>query len=236
MKVGHKKRILFVLIIWSLITLAGAFTWQLHSFRQESDGEAVIQAFTASGAQFTRMEVNGWTVVDQIKASEVEQSNPKASAQWEMKPGVLVRLTLQNSGTWAGAGDPNQGKENAYLIVSVVSETSQYSSNDLDQLLQDFMKGQQYHRSTIVSGYFKGRKSPPEVDEIISKMLREAGAETVHTMKNDRLVSVSAFAPNVRDRLTLGGESVNINMAVRYNSVEDKTMVYVGSPIISSEY
>ncbi|PKM82215.1 MAG: hypothetical protein CVU89_06120 [Firmicutes bacterium HGW-Firmicutes-14] len=50
------------------------------------------------------------------------------------------------------------------------------------------------------------------------------------------LVNITAYSPKIRQQLTMGEESVNINMAVRYNSLENKTLVYVGSPLITTEY
>jgi len=67
-------------------------------------------------------------------------------------------------------------------------------------------------------------------------MIKEAQAQTINVIENDSMVSVSAHTSQLPEPLTTGRQSVNINMAARYNSVEKKTIWYVGSPIITSEY
>jgi len=73
------------------------------------------------------------------------------------------------------------------------------------------------------------------MNEILKKNVNGVGAKNIETLTGVGLVSVSAYALNVRRRLTAREKSVNINMALRYNSVEKKRL-HVGTPVMTSEY
>lgn len=58
-----------------------------------------------------------------------------------------------------------------------------------------------------------GNISPPEVNEINRKMVSITSAQNVEKLVTRHLVSISGYAHSVRQRLTLGKKSVNINIA-----------------------
>jgi len=160
-----------------------------------------------------------------------------------LKSGVYAKASLLQD-----TGASPKRERAAYLVVSLfadnpliangesITDDALYPYLDLDKLVLRVMEGESFTKSTVASGIIDGQMSPRQVNELIQKMLRKAHAQKVEVLEDERLVSVSAYTPDVRQQLTSGGKSVNINMALRYNSLENKTHVYVGSPLITSEY
>lgn len=74
------------------------------------------------------------------------------------------------------------------------------------------------------------------MQNLTKKVMEKAGAKVVENYADARMTSVSGFTPEIADRLTPGQKRVNMNMAVRYDSVDKNTHVYIGSPIITTEY
>ena len=245
---GLKKNLVIVLII-NVVGIVIAFcyiqTSALHSIDSKS-GQALTRSLQASGAQFRELEISGWLEVpkeftnagigrdyfakqakllfapDSIQPFREYDSIEGLTIETESKidNDIFVRLVLKD----------------ATLVISVRTANPQKSYDDLNRIFTDFVKGKDYHKSIVVSGILKGKKTPSQENEMLTRMLRVTHAQNVETMVNGRLVSITAYSPNVHLRLTGEKKPVNINMALRYNAVEKATFVYVGSPTITSEY
>ncbi|OZV13462.1 hypothetical protein CIW83_04260 [Tissierella sp. P1] len=50
------------------------------------------------------------------------------------------------------------------------------------------------------------------------------------------LVSYTAYTPLIESSIFSGEKKVNLNLAIRYNENEDKTYIWIGTPIITTGY
>jgi hypothetical protein len=156
---------------------------------------------------------------------------PILVAEGTIDPGIYVRVVLRN------AADSNEiGRKPTYLTASVITQNRSLSLADLNKYLLLIIPEKEIHRSMILAGSLPGNSSPPVVNEVVQKLVSITGTQNVETLVNGQLVSITGYMPNVRTRLTLGEKLVNINIAFRYNSIENRTYLYVGSPIITTEY
>ncbi|WP_418791123.1 YwmB family TATA-box binding protein [Phosphitispora sp. TUW77] len=254
-----KKRILFVFIILTIILMASVLyiIWKPFSVNNQPEGATVVQAFGASGAKFAELEVNGWEKCDvklvQVEAEEylkkrlqrlfpLEERVPQiktvrygggfiTQALGKTEQGIIVLATLNINSQLE-----RQADEQVYFTVTLRTKNPQCSFNRLDNMLNTIMESDSYHRSTIIKGEIAGRVNNYQRQKVIQDMIKEVGANTVNTYDSGSMVSISAHTSKLPEGLTIAGQSININMAARYNSVEKKTILYVGSPIITCEY
>jgi hypothetical protein len=63
-----------------------------------------------------------------------------------------------------------------------------------------------------------------------------AGATVQEKTVKDNLVSLTGNSPSLPGGLDYDGKKVNINVALRSNTQEQATYVYVASPVIYTEY
>ncbi|MHB9093860.1 MAG: YwmB family TATA-box binding protein [Eubacteriales bacterium] len=253
---GLKKKILVVLLICVVLAPVIILIWAFPVTIDGSDGAAIVRVFKASGTRFNKLELNGWVVIN--RAFLTEDSGRKyfdAKVRKLFRPEAVptIKLVSENGFFSAEAeGAVGQGLTarvalhvkpvnhggdgKAYLVLSLRTENPQCSFKNLEKISREFFKENQFHKSLVISGYFSGEMSPPGANEVLRKMLAAAHAQNVEALANGQLVSITAFSPDVRQQLTGNKKSGNINMALRYNSVEKRTFVYIGSPIITSEY
>ena len=62
-------------------------------------------------------------------------------------------------------------------------------------------------------------------------------AEEIDRIENDNMVSVTAYSKFLEDNyLEYLGNQINLNIGIRYSEDEDKTLIYIATPIIKLDY
>jgi len=252
----RKMMSIIVLIICTAVFTAGSVR-AVHTAQIDQGAATVVRAFKESGASFGRLQVNGWTTVDQTFLARDSalmyfnarvgklfkpDSLPRASIiekdgyiimkiQGEVDEHVAASITMQV---------PAEGSKvllrQSYLIISLGTSESLVQYDKMHRIMDTFSDGVDSHKSTVISGSYQGIMNRKKQLEILDKMLMVTDSSKVDTMADRQLISVTGYSPKVSKRLTYAGKSVNMNMALRYNFVEKKTLLYVGSPLITSEY
>ncbi len=90
--------------------------------------------------------------------------------------------------------------------------------------------------TTCIVGTYEGKLSDKEKYDKISKFLNSIGGNKIEGMLNESLISVSAYSPNIDRFIYTGNKKMNLNIAMRYNEYEDKTYLWIGTPIITTGY
>ena len=87
-----------------------------------------------------------------------------------------------------------------------------------------------------ITGSLDGNLKESELEAVCKKALDSVGANRVEGMRDKGLISVSAFSPSIDEAVRVNGKQVNLNIAVRYNSYEGKTYIWLATPVITTEY
>lgn len=90
--------------------------------------------------------------------------------------------------------------------------------------------------STCITGTFKGKLDSNEKIKKITKILQIVNGSKVEGIIDQSLVSISAYSPNIDRYIYTGNKKMNLNIAMRYNEYEDKTYIWIGTPIITIAY
>ena len=94
--------------------------------------------------------------------------------------------------------------------------------------------GGKMERNTCLRGRISGKLKCKEKTDCVEKILAHLGAQEVTIQNSKRYVTCTAYAPKLGGAVQLGGENVNLNIALR-DSGED-TMIYLGTPLLMMEY
>lgn len=223
----------------------------------------LADSFHTTGADFKKMDIKGWAQLNDsyITPNEIHKKLSLVSAQLGIdtkklktqiqssnnyfsisKSGwfdrqtyltVIVQTTRENNKL---AGGQNKGE--TYLIVGFSHFGAPKNYLYLrTKILGAFYPGQaEANYSTVISGTLPKKIDVTEMQKLTKKAMETAGASNLENAVDARMVSVTGYTPGIVERLTLGQKTVNINMAVRYNSEDNNTYVYIGSPIITTEY
>jgi len=94
----------------------------------------------------------------------------------------------------------------------------------------------EYQINVSLTGCIEKKLSDAELDNMFENVFRSARAEKVEGISDNGLVSVSAFSPAIAGGIRADGKRVNLNIAARYNSYENKTYIWLATPVIITEY
>lgn len=87
-----------------------------------------------------------------------------------------------------------------------------------------------------MTGSIAGRLNEMELEAVCEGIIESAHADKVEGMQEGGLVSVSAFSPVIDDSVRVNGKRINLNIAIRYNSYEGRTYIWLATPVITTEY
>ncbi|WP_372998680.1 YwmB family TATA-box binding protein [Lutispora sp.] len=88
----------------------------------------------------------------------------------------------------------------------------------------------------VVIGNFAGKVTKELAESTINKLLNTIDANEVESIKNQELISISAYSRKIDDFITSNGNKINVQIGMRYSQYYDKTYIWIGSPIIPFEY
>ncbi len=227
--------------------------------RAAGEGNLLAEAFGGTGANFRKLDLQGWSQVNgrYTSAAEmqsmlkrfvselgIEEAKTTTQIQTENSSYVLTKTGWLDPATHVTAimrtrREPESHEDaETYLIVgfSHFGTPKNYSllRTKMVRAFQPIADDVQY--STIISGSMAKKIEVSEMQNMTKMAFEKAGAKIMESHADARMVSVTGYTPAILNRLTLGAKKVNINMAVRYDAVANNTLIYLGSPIITTEY
>ena len=87
-----------------------------------------------------------------------------------------------------------------------------------------------------VVGAFNENLNIGEIDKNINKTLKMIKGKLVEQYFEDGVLSYSVFTPYIEEYIYTGNKKINLNIGLRYNELENKNYIWVGTPIISIGY
>ena len=123
--------------------------------------------------------------------------------------------------------------------ASSISETFRSLQEDQGELFQwlQVPSSESTTSPYLFIGTFPGDLSYDEAESILTEIFTDLEVESIQKMQDQNVISWGGYSPKIplflRD---LTGGPINIQGALRYNSIEDLTYFYLGSPLIYIEY
>ncbi|MBB6216353.1 hypothetical protein HNQ80_002453 [Anaerosolibacter carboniphilus] len=242
-----RKTGLYFLIIMYLV---------LVPFYQSKAGAKEIElkeVLKTSGAQLAEYNVNAHVGIlgESRDMQEAENLCWDLSRRLGMKKAVMEsNHSKENVQTWV------TGKYKGEQDITVMVQSSQTEAGKETNIVVDLMGKEKLtsiqeigkelkavlgrygdvELSSWVSGTFPGKKSKEEQMNITSNIMASLEAKEIEGIREDHLISIVGYSKMIPQWIRYGGKKVNLNIALRYNSYEDKTYLWIGNPLISIAY
>lgn len=248
-----KKRILLLLVC--ALLAVGSFDAAANPIRTLTEEEALITSFESTGAEVLESTISCWTKlndkfltinqIDAVMDSIIEHINPdKATATKKIESGdQLNKIVLYGSkGNKAyniAIESVKQGTVGETYIVIDVSMDKSYKG--LMSERQNITSAIQVDESSInfsscIIGTYKGKLEERDADKKSRIALQSINARKVEGIENQELKSISAFSSSVGGYIMSDQARVNVQLAIRYSSYDDKTYIWIGTPLIPMGY
>jgi len=146
------------------------------------------------------------------------------------KDGVKVTAMASIVGDKSGAGDK-------YITIDAIGAEDGTALLLRDKIEKVFSShGLEAVVNSCITGTYDGNIQDPQLESICKKILNESDAKKVDSLRQENIISVSAFSPIIKDKLSINGKNVNLSIAIRFNKLENKTYLWVATPIVNTEY
>ncbi|HAN09423.1 MAG TPA: hypothetical protein DCP90_02285 [Clostridiales bacterium] len=159
----------------------------------------------------------------------------------DMKLSYVVTRTGDDSETIIkieSKKDENNKIEETYLIINTILYNKIDGLGIVQTLLDKVHKelGLDYNMNITVVGRYEGDMEKNKKIQFADKVFKSIKARKIDSFETDNIYSLYGYTSYIKDFIIQEKNKVNVNLAMRYNSYEDKTYLYIATPIITTEY
>lgn len=244
-------------LMLSILIIVIALLFIFNTGNRETPAESrLIEVFDSTGAHALSREIYFWARSERgLKSiSKMEEMITGLSEELginEPKNGYITNrmetdsmVEMQSNGRTAReeminiSGRILKTEDETHLIVDVTGKVDPENSGQVEKLVAGICRryGMSPETNYCITGYFEGKLDTKGLNSICANVFKAAGARKVAGIKDDNLISLTAYSPRISDYITVNGKRVNLNIAIRYNSYEERTYIWLATPLIDVEY
>lgn len=218
---------------------------------EQSDIDVLIDAFNSSNAEieFYSLQFSdkyGKYINDKVLLKEGNEICSKLGMPIQSK---LVESDGQNIfvsiGCWGADSEVSvvikrkDGKsEDLFIIFKLIGDSS---TEDLRNNYYHITKKLQENLINIkinscIQGKMYVNLNTTGKYALTQNILQKLEAEKVESYDSDLVKSISAFLPSIENYIWTGDKKMNFQISTHYDSVHQKTILTMGTPIINIEY
>lgn len=249
------KKIYFILIALSLVAAIFGTTYYIRIQKQDNaKNVSIVDVFNSSGAKmivnemyfFTRA-TNDYKDLDSLSklseevfnALEIKNYSKNTTSTDNLTKKELLGFTKDGIKVSAMASFVGNKSDTGDKYITI-DATGTQSGNALllrekvEKVFKDH--GLETVVNSCITGTYDGNVEDTHLESICRNILNESDATKVDSRRQENVISVSAFSPMIKDKLNVDGKNVNLSIAIRYNKQENKTYLWLATPIVNTEY
>ena len=168
----------------------------------------------------------------------LEESNIKWEENWNKKENQIyaqVKMDDENISIIC----IKKNSTESYIIVDILENKVYKSIVDIYTILENTLEKHtsQMDINTCISGEYTKKLQINKYDDILEKILYNMNAEEIDRIEEENFVSITAYSKILNGNyLEYLGNKINLNIGMRYSEDEDKTLIYIATPIIKLDY
>lgn len=176
--------------------------------------------------------------IDIINDLGLEESDIKWGEKWDEKEKqvYIQSNTLDKSISIIGI---KKSSNESYIIVDILDNKVYKDIVDIYTILEKslYKYSNIVDISTCISGEFYKKLQFDKYDDILQEILYNMCAEEIDRVENENMVSITAYSKLLEENyLEYLGNKINLNIGIRYSEDDDKTLIYIATPIIKLDY
>lgn len=195
-----------------------------HRFVSLEDLEAIVRKSAA------RLGENHPNLI-----SEDGSDFRQVRVQTVLGDGSILNLAAQSLVNY---GEPG-GRGETYITANVVQKLSGTRTAfwaDKVRSALSYTFGNVPQVLTNITAAKQGEMSTQAQDALLAELFEAARAEKIDGIRDEQLCSVTGYTSRISDRLEIGEDDINLNIAIRYHNDIGQTYIYIGSPLLAGEY
>ena len=176
--------------------------------------------------------------IDILTDLGLEESDIKWEEKWnEKEKQIYIQSNTGNRGISIIGTKKNN--DESYIIVDILDNKVYKNIVGIYTILEKslYKYSNVVDISTCISGEFYKKSQFNKYDDILEKILYYMNAEEIDRIENENMISITAYSKLLdKNYLEYLGNKINLNIGIRYSEDEDKTLIYIATPIIKLDY
>lgn len=253
MKSAYKKILAYVIVI-----VVGVMMMKGIEANDLEGNRKFVEAFSATTFKVEEAELNIWgeyrpkymktnemgAVVNEIASLLGVQGVVPIIEESDTKKTYLVTKTAQDATTkiqfveTITPLDDKTYQAKNYLVINIVLHNKCNSITYFQELLTDYFTKLEITPTIglTITGSKPGTLSEDMAQATMTDLVQALNGEIKSVFLEDEIKSVYGYTKYVEDYVTANGEKINMDLAVTYNELENKTYLYGAIPVITFEY
>lgn len=168
----------------------------------------------------------------------LEESDIKWDKRWNDSEKQVFAQIKTDDRSISIAGTKKSSNE-SYIIVDILDNKVYKSIVDIYNIIENTLKKHtsQLEMYTCIAGEYTKKLQINKYNDILEKILYNMSAEEIDRVQEDNFVSVTAYSKLLNENyLEYLGNKINLNIGLRYSEDEEKTLLYMATPIIKLDY
>ncbi len=206
------------------------------------------KGFEPSGAKLTEYSLHVGIPYKTIKEDQLVATGKELSQVFQIPDGQIEQfgqeLSYVSKGTWGTNTQIElqlktiKERASTYFLIKATGDNSfQQLENDYQELNKMLQMAHINPKiNTCIQGEINDKLNNVEQYQLIQKVLNMTDASIVEELKTDLVTSISAYSPEVGQAIQTKGGKMNLQVATHYDSLHNKTILTMGTPIITIEY
>lgn len=161
--------------------------------------------------------------------------------KWKEEDDNGLKIYAQSQGDSCSVSFTAIKKSNKeyYIIIDILNNKVYKNIVDIYQTLNDVIN--KYSNDVdiylCIAGEYTKNLQLYKSNDILENILYNMNAKEIDKMEDDNLISVTAYSNLLTENdLDYLDNKINLNIGIRYSENEDKTLIYMATPIIKLDY
>ncbi|MEJ8552631.1 YwmB family TATA-box binding protein [Tepidibacter sp. Z1-5] len=250
--------IIILVLFFSMISSAEQINVEDNQ-KDRNDYELILNSFEKTGSAFDNYKINGHAMMDNkfLSFEEMDKILEELMIKFDIdKQTIEYTRSEQTDFRQIHICDKNrQNKADRYISIIIDSERCKSMEQthiivdiDTNQVYKDIVEDyvqlknnlKKYSKNidiySCICAFFEGKIDEKCYNNIVDNILYSLDAQKKDEMKDVNILSTTGYTEKISDYIKYGEEKINVNASVRYSEYDDKTFVYIGTPLITLEY
>ena len=132
-----------------------------------------------------------------------------------------------------------KSSKESYIIVDILNNKVYKNIENIYLRLENELKkySSNVEINICIAGEYTKKLQKGKINDILQKMLYNMYAEKIDSIEEENFLSVNAYSKLLNENnLKYLNREMNLNIGIRYSEDDDRTMIYIATPIIKIDY
>lgn len=239
-----KSIIILSLIVLSLFSVAIIY----GQTNQSQWINKFIQSFELTNSEFKFYNIKADMIIEEdIDINELQEiclliarnlsDNESEVSLKNEKSQIYVNYKDKNTGISIVGIKKN--KKECYIIVDILNNKVYKNIENIYTRLENelYKYSNDIEINICIAGEYTKKLQKFKISDILQKILYNMYAEKISDIEEENFLSINAYSKLLKENnLKYLNREINLNIGIRYSEDDDKTTIYIATPIIKIDY